>query len=101
MVVVVCENNKKPYVKEIENSELYFESVIEGYIRTIGSQLRNVLIVCDEEGFKKGLKPNRFDILGTFFFIGVETENFEYRSLTVEEIEQIKKLVEKYDLQTK
>ena len=89
--VIVKEPGKPCEVKEIENTLLEHQKIVDGYIETIPFASDAVLIV-NEEGKLMGLEPNfRFGndlIVGTAIIIGVDED--EFTGLSDKQIELIK-----------
>ena len=60
MKVLIVEQGKKPYVKDIENNLESMQKIVGGYIETIYPfDDENVVLVCNEEGKMNGLPLNR------------------------------------------
>lgn len=55
MKVIICEPNKKAYVKEIENDLDTLQGIVGGYIEAIYPYEDNVTIILNEEGKLMGL----------------------------------------------
>ena len=92
ITVMVKEPEEVAQVKEIDNTLDQLHKIVGGYIEVTGFT-DNILIICDEEGKMKWLRPNfqlRNDtIVGTVIFVG-NGEDGEFKSLTIGQIEKIK-----------
>ena len=71
--VIVKEPNKIAVLKEIENTLKSAQAIVGGYIEILTiTHDPKILLICNEEGKLKGLKPNfpfRGDLMvGTVFF---------------------------------
>ena len=92
MYVLIVKNEKNPELKRIPNRlETLRKIVGNEYIDVI--KYKDVLIVFDEEGYKKLLPINRtidgLNIRGTFIITG--NENQDFKDLTKEQIEEYTK----------
>ena len=89
---------KEPKIMNIENTLKAKQKLVKGLIEVISIN-KNILLICNEEGKIENLKPNlKFEydtIVGDCFFIGDDFENAGFRSLSDEEIEEVKELLEK------
>lgn len=89
---------KEPEVMNIKNTLEDKQELVGGLIEVISIN-ENILLICNEEGKNENLKPNlKFEydtIVGDCFFIGDDFENAGFRSLSDEEIEEVKDLLEK------
>lgn len=90
--VLVASPGKAARVREIENTLDSFQKIVDGYIECI-YPWKDIIIVCNEEGWIRGLKPNRYIrgqlIVGTFIIVG-DNHNGDFRSLTEDEITEYK-----------
>lgn len=90
MRVIVCEPGKTAELREIPNTLKALQKTVGGYIETLHpsrAALRNIdntVMIFNEEGRLRNLPPNRFGIVGTLLFTGVEGD--EFRSLTADEV---------------
>ena len=94
MYVLIVENEKNPELKRIPNRlETLRKIVGNEYIDVI--KYKDVLIVFDEEGYKKLLPINRtidgLNIRGTFIITGNDEKNQDFKDLTKEQIEEYTK----------
>ena len=91
--------NQEPEEMEIEDTLEAKQALVDGLIEVIYVS-DGLLLVCNEEGKLDGLLPNlvfEFDyIAGDCFFIGDDYENGDFKSLTDEQIEEVKELCEKH-----
>ena len=86
ITVLVVEPNKKPYVKEIENTIKSLQREVGGYIQAVYPWKEPVALICDEESKLKNKVFNRalrdedgkiYDyISGTFLITGLGEEDF-------------------------
>lgn len=83
MTIMVCKPNEPPYSTDIEGTLEEMQALVGGYIEPVNVQ-GDVLILANEEGLIYGLPPNRFNLVGTFFFIA--RAGSEFRGLTDTEI---------------
>lgn len=99
MRVLVVEPERRPEVKEIDNSLTVMQDVVGGLIQPIHLD-NSVVLVCNNEGKLMDLPPNRglrdkdgqmYDIVfGTFFLCGSSADCDHFTSLTQEQIKQYK-----------
>ena len=94
MYVLIIENEKNPELKRIPNRlETLRKIVGNEYIDVI--KYKDVLIVFDEEAYKKLLPINRtldgLNIRGTFIVTGNDKKNQDFKDLTKEQIEEYTK----------
>lgn len=101
--ILVIEPRTAPYVKEIGKELKDFQSIVGGYIETI-ALTNNAILVCNEEGKIKNLRPNRIltashtcnlkdkkenrvidTLYGTFFILGLNDE-LELTSISNDQI---------------
>ena len=86
ITVLVVEPQKKPYVKEIENTLASLQREVGGYIQVIYPFEEQVALIADEESKLKGAPLNRalrdengevYDIIaGTFLVVGLTEDDF-------------------------
>ena len=92
MYVLIVKNEKKPELKRIPNRLETLRKIIGNeYIDVI--KYKDVLIVFDEEGYKKLLPINRtidgLNIRGNIVITGNDEKNQDFKDLTKEKIEEI------------
>ena len=97
MCVLVVEPERRPEVKEIDNSLTVMQGVVGGLIQPIHLD-NSVVLVCNNKGKLMDLPPNRglrdkdgqmYDIVfGTFFLCGSSADCDHFTSLTQEQIKQ-------------
>ncbi len=80
--VMVFEPGKPGEMREIDDSLEAMQAVVGGYIEHVGLIL-GLAIICNEDGRRLGLTPNRWGFLGTFFV--VRQKGADYVSLTEED----------------
>mgnify|MGYP000138074266 FL=1 len=104
--VLVVEPMRKPYVKTIPDTLEAIYHVIEGdcmqVVPLYGTNIKNAVIVCNDDGKLRGLPLNRlrcdkngnpYDVIaGTFFLTGVDGEDF--CSLTDDQVQELFTLYE-------
>lgn len=104
--VLVVEPMRKPYVKTIPDTLEAINQVIEGdcmqVVPLYGMNIKNAVIVCNDDGKLRGLPLNRllcdkngnpYDVIaGTFFLTGVDGEDF--CSLTDDQVQELFTLYE-------
>lgn len=86
ITVLVIEPERKPYVKEIENTLESLQHEVGGYIQAVYPWEEPVALICDEESklksspFNRALRDeqgNVYDyIAGTFLIVGLGEEDF-------------------------
>lgn len=101
MRVLVVEPERRPEVKEIDDSLKEMQGIVGGYIQSIYPFEEPVALVCNDEGKLMDLPANRglrdengqiYDIVsGTFFLCGAPADSDHFTSLTPEQIEQYRK----------
>jgi hypothetical protein len=94
--VLVCEPDKAPEVREIDDTLEAMQAIVGGYIQAIFVNMcKDYVLVCNEEGRLKGLEPNIYIgldvIVGTCFFCNNGGEDFA--SLDDSDIEALKELL--------
>jgi hypothetical protein len=76
---------------EIENELEVFQSIVGGYIETMG--YKNLVIICNEEGKLRGLQPNvvlgRDMLVGTIIVCGASGDEFSDVPIDFKKWEQI------------
>ena len=86
-------------VKEIKGELHEMQEIVGGYIECVRFGIKNILIVCNEEGKLQNLKPNfMFNgdvIVGDVFFCSDGEEEFE--SLSEEQIEFVMNAIHFYE----
>lgn len=96
--IVLKKVGEEPKIMNIENTLEAKQKLVDGWIEVI-SVTEDILLVCNEEGKLDNLPPNLlFDydyIAGDCFFIGDDYENGDFKSLTDEQIEEVKEICEK------
>ena len=102
MRVLVVEPERRPEVREIDDSLKAMQEIVGGYIQPIYPFDDPVALVCNDEGKLMNLPANRglrdkdrqiYDIVfGTFFLCGTPADSDHFTSLTPEQIEQYQKL---------
>ena len=96
MRVLVVEPERRPEVKEIDDSLKEMQGIVGGYIQSIYPFEEPVALVCNDEGKLMDLPANRglrdengqiYDIVfGTFFLCGAPADCDHFTSLTPEQI---------------
>ena len=102
MRVLVVEPERRPEVKEIDDSLKEMQGIVGGYIQSIYPFEEPVALVCNDEGKLLDLPANRglrdengqiYDIVfGTFFLCGAPADSDHFTSLTPEQIEQYRNM---------
>lgn len=97
MCVLVVESERRPEVREIDNSLKAMQEIVGGLIQPIYLD-DSVALVCNDEGKLMNLPANRglrdkdgqiYDIVfGTFFLCGAPADSDHFTGLTSEQIEQ-------------
>ncbi|TCK01383.1 UNVERIFIED_ORG: uncharacterized protein DUF3846 [Anoxybacillus amylolyticus] len=86
--VLVKKPFEKPYITEVRNTLVSFQSLVEGRIEVLPLYPYHCCLICNEEGKLEGLAPNlKFPhdvIVGTVVFVG-EDEAGNFISLTEEQ----------------
>ncbi len=98
MRVLVVEPERRPEVKEINDSLEAMQSIVGGLIQPIYPFEDSVALVCNDEGKLLDLPANRglwgkdgqiYDIVfGTFFLCGAPADCDHFTSLTPEQIKR-------------
>lgn len=101
MRVLVVEPERRPEVREINDSLKEMQGIVGGLIQPIYLN-DSVALVCNDEGKMMDLPANRglrdengqmYDIVfGTFFLCGAPAGSDHFTSLTTEQIEQYRKM---------
>ena len=97
MKVLIVEQLRKPYVKEIDGSLKSMQDIVGGLIQAIYPfEDSEVALVCNDEGKLLGLPLNRalydsngemYDIVsGTFFLCQAPEDSESFESLTDEQV---------------
>ena len=91
MRVLVVEPERRPEVKEIDDSLKEMQGIVGGYIQSIYPFEEPVALVCNDEGKLMDLPANRglrdengqiYDIVfGTFFLCGAPADSDHFTSL--------------------
>ena len=93
MLVLIVENNKNPEEKVIPNRLNTLRRII-GNERIEVIKYKDVLIVYDEDAFRKLLPINRsidgLNIRGNFIITGNDVKNQDFKDLTEEQIKTYK-----------
>lgn len=99
--IVVVEPERRPEVREIEDSLTTMQQIVGGLIQPIYLD-DSVALICNDEGKLMNLPANRglrdkdgqmYDIVfGTFFLCGAPADSDHFTSLTQEQIEQYRKM---------
>lgn len=67
-------------VREIPNTLKDVQELVGGYIETVPLNMPGVILVCNEEGKLRGMKPNPYpsipDLVGPWFICGFRGEEF-------------------------
>lgn len=79
MQVMVYEPNKPAELRDIPNTLKACQQVVGGYIQTV-HLTPELLIVCNEEGWIRGMQPNRLGLVGPFFVCTTAGEDFDVLS---------------------
>lgn len=100
--ILVVEPERRPEVREIDDSLKTMQQIVGGYIQAIYPFEDPVALVCNDEGKLMNLPTNRglrnkdgqmYDIVfGTFFLCGAPADSDHFISLTTEQIEQYWKM---------
>ena len=94
MLVLIVEENKNPVLKRIPNRLYTLREIIQNEFIEVVSY-KDVLLVYDQEAFKKLLPVNRkvdkYNIRGTFIITGNDERYKDFKDLTPEQIEKYTK----------
>ncbi|MEY8233205.1 DUF3846 domain-containing protein [Oscillospiraceae bacterium 50-16] len=98
MLILVVEPGKVPETQDISGNLKEMQSIVGGYIQAI-YPFPGIALVCNEEGWLRGLPGNRGlrdengevnnIIWGTFFLCGVSADGEDFVGLTPEQAEQL------------
>lgn len=90
--IIYKEIGKNPIVKEIKNTLKEEQKLVDGLIEIVPYK-EKYLLVCNEVGKIKNLKPNiylgRDYIAGNFFIVGDDYENATFKSIEDKDIDEI------------
>lgn len=93
--IVLKKVGEEPEIINIENTLEAKQKLVGGWIEVV-TVTDDILLVCNEEGKLDNLDPNLlFDydyIAGDCFFIGDDYKNGDFKSLTDEQIEEVKEI---------
>ena len=96
--IVLKKVGENPEIMNIENTLERKQELVGGLIEVV-PVLEDVLLVCNEEGKLENLLPNLifpYDyIAGDCFFAGDDYKNGDFKSLTDEQITEIKEFCKK------
>lgn len=99
--IVLKKVGENPEVMNIENTLEAKQKLVDGLIEVV-SITNDILLICNEEGKLDNLPPNLlFDydyIAGDCFFIGDDYKNEDFKSLTDEQIEEVRELCKKREV---
>ncbi len=100
MLILVVEPGKVPETRDISGDLKEMQSIVGGYIEAI-YPFPGIALVCNEEGWLRGLPGNRGlrdkdgevhnIIWGTFFLCGAPADGEDFVGLTPEQAEQLEK----------
>ena len=98
LIIVLKKVGENPEVMNIENTLEAKQKLVDGLIEVV-SITEDILLICNEEGKLDNLPPNLlFDydyIAGDCFFVGDDYKNGDFKSLTDEQIEEVKEICQK------
>lgn len=93
--VVLKKVGENPEVMNIENTLEAKQKLVDGLIEVV-SVTDDILLICNEEGKLDNLLPNlNFGcdyIAGDCFFVGDDYDNGDFKSLSDEQIEEVKSI---------
>ena len=93
--IVLKKVGEEPEVMNIENTLEAKQKLVNGWIEVV-SVTDDILLICNEEGKLENLLPNlNFGcdyIAGDCFFVGDDYENGDFKSLTENQIEEVKSI---------
>lgn len=102
MRILVVEPERRPEVREIDDSLEAMQKIVGGLIQPVYPFDDSVALVCNDEGKLMDLPANRglrnedgqiYDIVfGTFFLCGAPPDSDHFTSLTPEQIEWYREL---------
>jgi len=86
MRAIVIEPGKKAEVREIKNTLVELQNIVDGWIETTYSLDDNVCVICNDEGKLIGLEPN-VEIngavyVGTIVIAGLTNHGTDFGDLT-------------------
>ena len=89
MRAIVIEPGKKAEVREIENSLVEYQGLVDGWIETTYPFNDDVCVVCNDEGKLIGLEPN-VEIngsvyVGTIVIVGLTAHGTDFGDLSEEQ----------------
>lgn len=84
MLAVIKMPGEEPEMREIDNTLTALQALVGGYIETVRLS-KSIVIVINEEGRLRGMKPNALGLVGPMVCVGVADE--EFRGLTEGEAE--------------
>ena len=100
MLSLVVEPEKVPESRDISGSLEEMQAIVGGYIQAI-YPLPGIALICNEEGWVRGLPGNRClrdnngeihnIIWGPFFLCGISEDGEDFVGLTPEQAEQLEK----------
>ncbi len=100
MRILIVEPERRPEIREIDDSLKAMQDIVGGLIQSIYLD-DSVALVCNDEGKLMNLPANRglrdengqmYDIIfGAFFLCGVPPDSDHFTSLTMEQIERYQK----------
>ena len=94
MFVLIVEKDKNPILKRIPNRLYTLREIVNNETLEV-IKYQDVLIVYDDDAFKKLLPINRkigdYNIRGTFIITGNDERNMDFKDLTDEQIEKYTK----------
>ena len=98
MLILVVEPEKVPEPRDISGDLDEMQAIVGGYIQAI-YPLPGIALICNEEGWLRGLPGNRglrdengevYDIIcGTFFLCGISENGEDLVGLTPEQAQQL------------
>ena len=93
--IVLKKVGENPEIMNIENTLEAKQKLVNGWIEVV-SVTDDILLICNEEGKLENLLPNlNFGcdyIAGDCFFVGDDYENGDFKSLTENQIEEVKSI---------
>lgn len=93
--VLVAKTTEYLSVKEIEDTFAAITKEVDGYITIVKTGVKDILLICDEEGIPKGKKPSiEFkgkSFLGTVVFARMHSTSGKITGINVSEIEMIRR----------
>lgn len=97
MKIMICEPNLPPYIKSIKGKYGEIQEIIGDNVKALPLNHPSIIVMCNKENFenKSNKESHRFNIPGTFVFLG--RENNRLRSLSEDEINEIINTIRKED----